>query len=43
MKHPQYIFELSTTSSLEDVINKTNEIIHSINFMWNPETGENEE
>jgi len=35
MKDPQYIYELDPTSSLKDVINKTNEIIYNINFMWN--------
>jgi hypothetical protein len=38
MKEPQYIYQLDTTASLADVIEKTNEIIYSVNFMWNPDT-----
>lgn len=37
MKDPQYIYPLNTTASLADVIEKTNEIIYNINFMWHPE------
>ena len=38
MKEPQYIYQLDTTASLADVVEKTNEIIYAINFMWNPDS-----
>lgn len=37
MREPTRILELNTSASLADVIEKTNEIIYAINFMWHPE------
>lgn len=37
MKDPQYIYDLDSTASLADVITKVNEVIYTVNFMWNPQ------
>lgn len=36
MKDPQYIYPLNTSASLADVVDKINEVVNTVNFMWHP-------